>query len=222
MGEMVVLLHGLGRTPRSMRRLERALHSAGHSVANLRYPATRKPIEELADDLHALLRDRGAPRADRVHFVTHSMGGILLRFYLERRPMPNIGRVVMLAPPNGGSELVDLMLKIPLLRLRPGPSRRQLGTGPVGIPARLGPVRFELGIIAGDRSNNPLYSLVLPGRSDGKVTVERAKAPGMKDFLVLPYSHSWIMWHKQVIHQSLHFLKRGMFERRGQVCHLHI
>src|SRR5207245_2058137 len=183
--ETVVLLHGLGRSPRSMRRLETALARSGYRVVNVNYPAGKMPIETIADLLDARLADcRGADRA-RVDFVTHSYGGIVLRYYLATRPFPNLGRVVMLGPPSAGSELADLLRRIPLVRSVAGPARLSLGTGPDSLPARLGPVHFELGIIAGNRSLNPLSSWLIPGPDDGMVSVERAKVPGMTDFLVV-------------------------------------
>src|SRR5438445_4388120 len=124
----------------------------GDRVVNMKYPAGRNPIDEIADILDVRLATcRGAADAP-VHFVTHSYGGIVLRYYLETRPFPNLGRVVMLGPPSAGSELADLLRKIPIVRNVAGPARRSLGTDPGSLPARLGEVQFELGIIAGNRS----------------------------------------------------------------------
>ncbi len=210
--ETVVLLHGLSRTPRSMRRLETALARSGYRVVSVNYPAGRKPIGAIADVLDARRADRrGAGRA-RVDFVTHSYGGIVLRYYLETRPFPNLGRVVMLCPPSAGSELADLLRRIPVVRDVAGPVRLTLGTGPGSLPACLGPVHFELGIIAGNRSLNPLFSWIIPGPDDGMVSVERAKVPGMSDFLVVPRTHTFIMRSREVIAQTETFLQTGRFD----------
>lgn len=210
--ETVVLLHGLNRTSRSMKPLEAALAEVGYEVVNVGYPAGRRPIEDLSDDLEARLSEiRGAPDR-RVHFVTHSFGGILLRCYLKERPLPNLGRVVMLSPPNGGSELADLVRKIPLVRKAAGPNRPRLGTDPAGLPARLGPVDFDLGVIAGDRSFNPMFSSLIPGPDDGFVAVQRAKVQGMVDFLVVPRTHTFILRSQQVIEQTLKYLRDGSFD----------
>ena len=147
-----------------------------------------------------------------MHFVTHSFGGILLRYYLREKSLPNLGRVVMLSPPNGGSELADLLAKIPLVRRAAGPNRRRLGTDPGSLPAILGPVDFDLGVITGDRSLNPLFSLLIPGPDDGFVGVERAKVRGMTDFLVVPRTHTFIVRSRQVIEQTLKFLRDGSFD----------
>jgi pimeloyl-ACP methyl ester carboxylesterase len=197
-----------------MKRLERALAADGYAVLNLRYPARRQGVEDLAAHLgRAVIQSRSAPD-QRVHFVTHSLGGIVVRYYLQTRPPLNVGRVVMLGPPNGGSELVDLMRKIPLLRKHTGPSRGQLGTGPEGMPARLGPVNFEVGVIAGERSLNPLFSWLIPGRDDGMVSVERAMVAGMTDFLVVSRTHTFIMSTQEVIRQTRAFLRNGKFDHR--------
>lgn len=210
--DTVVLLHGLSRTKHSMRRLEEALSRRGYTVINVGYRAGRRPIENLSDDLGARLAEIGESPERRVHFVTHSFGGILLRYYLRDRPLPNLGRVVMLSPPNGGSELADLLRKLPLVRRAGGPNRPRLGTDPAGLPARLGPVDFDLGVITGDRSINPLFSWIIPGPDDGFVAVERAKVRGMTDFLVVPRTHTFIMNSRQVIEQTLKFLRDGSFD----------
>ena len=144
--------------------------------------------------------------------MTHSFGGLALRYYLETRPLPNLGRVVMLGPPSGGSELADLLRRIPLARDIAGPVRRSLGTDSESLAARLGPVRFELGVIAGNRSLNPLFSWIIPGPDDGMVSVQRARVSGMTDFLVVPRTHSFIMRSREVIAQTATFLATGRFD----------
>jgi len=210
--EVVVLLHGLSRTPRSMRRIDTALAAAGYDVVNFGYRAGRRPIEDLSSDLDASLAVFRGEQGPRVSFVTHSFGGILLRYYLKDRPLPNVGRVVMLSPPNGGSELADLLNRIPLARKAAGPNRPRLGTDAAGLPARLGPVDFELGVITGSRTLNPIFSSLIPGPDDGFVGVGRARVEGMADFLVVPRTHAFIMKNRGVIRETLKFLRDGSFE----------
>ena len=153
--------------------------------------------------------------ANQVHFVTHSMGGIITRFYLKDNKIKNLGRVVMLSPPNQGSELTDSLknnVNI-FFRFFTGPAGQQLGTEPSSIPNQLGPVNFELGVITGNATLNPLYSYLIPGEDDGKVSVERAKVKGMKDFLVVPHSHTFIMNSDEVREQIVYFLEYGQFRR---------
>ena len=210
--ETVVLLHGLGRSPRSMNRLGRRLEAQGYRVVNVSYPSRRESVEEIAKYLDIELA-RCCPERDvRVHFVTHSLGSIVVRYYLEHHRPENLGRVVMLGPPNGGSELVDLMRRIPIIRHHVGPSRGQLGMDSSSLPAQLGPVTFELGVIAGTRTWNPLFSWVLPGADDGMVSVERTKVEGMSDFLAVPRTHTFMMRGPDVIAQTIDFLRDGEFE----------
>ncbi len=210
--DIVVLLHGLSRSPRSMKKLEAALGWQGYEVVNIGYPAGRRRIEDLSSDLDARLAEYQRTADRRVHFVTHSFGGILLRYCLKEHPLPNVGRVVMLSPPNGGSELADLLCKIPLARRVAGPNRPRIGTDPGDLPARLGPVGFELGVITGDRSINPIFSALIRGPDDGFVGVARARVGGMTDFLVVPRTHAFIMKSRAVIRQTLKFLRDGSFD----------
>ena len=211
--EGVILLHGLARTRRSMRPLAVWFRERGVAVANVGYPSRRAPIETLAQaalpPAIAGLRRKGV---SRIHFVTHSMGGILLRAYLAAEPPPELGRVVMLSPPNQGSELVDCLGRYAWFRLLFGPAGLQLTTGPEGLPARLGPADFPLGVITGNRPALGLGGF-FPGPSDGKVSVARAQLEGMMDFLVLPCGHSLIMRRRAVHEQAAAFLENGRFRR---------
>lgn len=209
----VIVLHGLARTRRSMRPLASCLQRQGYAVVNAGYPSRRHAIPTLARTvLPAAIDTLRRQGITTLHFVTHSMGGILLRTYLAEESLPELGRVVMLSPPNQGSELVDLLGRYAWFRLLFGPAGCQLGTDPHSLPNRLGPARFPLGIITGNR---PAIGLgrFFPGPSDGKVTVARAQLEGMNDFLVLPYGHALIMAHRQVQEQVVHFLKNGRFRR---------
>jgi triacylglycerol lipase len=210
-GETVILLHGLGRSSWSFWRVQQVLRRDGYQVVNVSYPSRMHAIEDLSRDWLApvIAAQSSAPR---LHFVTHSLGGILLRCYLRDHPVPNLGRVVMLAPPNAGSELADRLKPNRLYRAINGPAGQQLGTD--GLPRTLGPWPAgagQLGIIAGDCSLNPLFSSWLPGPNDGKVTVARARLDGMADFLTVPYSHTWLTWRGCVIAQIQTFLRTGRF-----------
>lgn len=209
--EAVVLLHGLARTPRSMRKMERALEAEGYHVLNLGYPSRRHGIEDLASWVRHEIVDQIPPETN-LHFVTHSLGGILVRWMQQEFPLPHeVKRMVMLSPPNHGSEIVDRLGNLRLFGWLNGPAGAQLGTGPEGAAARLGEVNFEVGVITGNRSVNPMLSQLLPGKDDGKVTVKSAQLPGMRDFLVVPHSHPVIMKKERVIAATIHFLQRGRF-----------
>jgi alpha-beta hydrolase superfamily lysophospholipase len=209
-----ILLHGLARTNLSMRRLATQLSARSYRVHNLNYPSTAHTIEVLADHtLHKIVGPLVEENGPLIHFVSHSLGGIIIRYYLKHHKVPNLGRVVMLSPPNQGSELADI-LRDSFYQTLSVPAVGQLGTGSDSVPLNLGPVDFEVGVITGNRSINPLGSRLIAGPSDGTVAVERAKVAGMSDFLVLPHSHTFIMLRKGVADQVIHFLEQGRFERR--------
>ncbi len=213
-GELVVLLHGLCRSPRSMAKMEAHLRSEGFEVLNIGYPSRKEPIGKLAQDaIGQALATPEAGRAERIHFVTHSMGGILVREYLGRHKPDRLGRVVMLGPPNQGSEIVDALGSLTVFGFLNGPAGRQLGTDPGARPLQLGPARFEVGIIAGDRSINWINSCIIPGPDDGKVSVERTRLTGMKDHLVVHATHPFLMRNREVLRQTVHFLRHGSFSR---------
>ena len=215
--ECVILLHGLARSSHSLEKLEKHLSNQGFRVINLDYPSTQSPIPNLADIfLDEAVTECGQIPYTKIHFVTHSMGGIVVRYYLKHHNLPRLGRVVMLSPPNRGTELVDFFKNGLLFKKTQGPAGLRLGTGDGSLPLELGPVDFELGVIAGDKSFYPLNSALIPGPDDGIVSVQRTKVEGMTDFLLLPYSHPFIMQKEDVLEQVVHFLREGKFFHQGE------
>lgn len=150
---------------------------------------------------------------ERVHFVTHSMGGILVRYYLNEHRMTNLGRVVMLGPPNRGSEIVDALGKDPFFKWLNGPAGGQLGTDINSVPNRLPAIDFDCAVIAGDASINWINSLIIPGPDDGKVSVSRTRIEGLRAHVVMPVSHPYLMKDVGVIHQVIHYLAFGCFDQ---------
>ena len=215
--DYIVLLHGLGRTSKSMWIMERKLADHGFSVVNLDYPSRKYPIERLSGYLGNMIRSLCPDKKKEIHFVTHSLGGIILRCYLKENRLKNIGRVVMLSPPNKGSELVDNFEESVFFKIAAGPSGKQLGTKSSSIPNTIGPVNFDIGIITGNRSINPIYSCLIPGADDGKVSVNRSKIEGMTDFLIVKHTHTFIMNSPEVIKQVIHFLEKGRFNKHKRV-----
>lgn len=193
--------------------MAQALAAAGYRVVNLDYPSTEISIGETSALLDQTIEDCCSQSGDEVHFVTHSLGGIIVRFHLDRHPREDLGRVVMLSPPNSGSEVVDALGDFELFESAFGPAAQELSTEDDSVPRQLGPVDFELGIITGNRSINPVFSWMIPGDDDGQVSVDGARIEGMADFLVVPHTHTFIMNSPEVIRQTVHFLEHGSFDR---------
>jgi pimeloyl-ACP methyl ester carboxylesterase len=210
----VVLLHGLGRTRWALARMERALRRAGYATLNRSYPSTRHPIDRLAREVvGARLAEAERAGARRVHFVTHSLGGILVRYYAAHVGLPAGTRAVTVAPPHGGSEVADWLQGVQPFRWGYGPTLGELGTGPTSVPLRLGPLHphLELGVIAGDSSAFPFLDGLTGEATDGLVTLGRARVEGMADFCVVPHGHTFIGSRPATIRQALHFLAHGRF-----------
>ncbi|MGI9508841.1 MAG: esterase/lipase family protein [Geminicoccaceae bacterium] len=215
--ETVVVLHGIARTQSSMQPVEHALQEEGYETLGITYPSTDRDLDGIA----AFLRDVHLTPAfwqgaGKVHIVSHSMGGLVARRYLDayRSAIPEnkLGRVVMLAPPNGGSEVADLIHELPPYRWFYGPAGDALTTEAQS--GNKSDIFYDLGIIAGNKEwPYVVAAIVTPGESDGRVTVEKTKLAGMKDHVVVNGTHTFIM-HRQDVHQYIvQFLKRGDFGR---------
>ena len=208
-----VLLHGLARSDSSMEKLAESLRQENFQTVNVDYPSRDYPIEVLAEAtiapaLEQCSDDKG------INFVTHSLGGILVRHYLSNHEIPNLERVVMLGPPNQGSEVVDKMKSFPGFHFINGDAGMQLGTGELSIPNQLGKAEFDVGIVAGTRSINWILSWIIPSADDGKVSVERTKLEGMNDHIEMKVTHPFMMKNDEVIAQVVHYLKNGTFKRQ--------
>ena len=226
--ECVVLLHGLARRSSSMEVLHDTLVRERYFVVNQTYPSREHSISDLAElAINDAIKACKGAGAKPVNFVTHSLGGILVRQYFSQHNSDIVHRVVMLGPPNNGSEAVDNLKRVPGFEWVGGPAGLQLGTDDSSIPSQLGPVNFELGVIAGTASFNKILSLYLPGEDDGKVSVDSTKVKGMCDFIALPTSHPFMMKNTEVLKEVIRFLKSGSFssgnvdDKQGVNKHCH-
>ena len=215
--ECVVLLHGLARTAMSMNKMQRELEEAGFLTANIDYPSREHTVESLAEIAVAegVKACRAHDDVSSIHFVTHSLGGILVRQYLSERQIDELGRVVMLGPPNQGSAAVDQLGDVPGFDWLNGPAGRQLGKGTDSVPLRLGPATFEVGVIAGNRTIDPITSAVLENPDDGRVSVADTRLEGMADFIVVEHSHAFMMRMRKPIELTVRFLRSGRFTAIG-------
>ncbi len=210
-GASVVLVHGMARSARSMAVLAIDLRRRGFRVVNVNYPTGPYDVDGLVERYVAPAVAR-CSRSSPIHVVTHSLGGILIRAYLQRNQLPEGSRIVMLAPPNQGSEVAEFVRRWPVYRWLMGRVGQQLGTGPEGFVHRLRTIDAEIGVIAANRSWQPWFSLLLPGEDDGTVSVASTRLPEMRDFIIVETSHSLIMVRRRVRRQVRYFLVHGQFD----------
>lgn len=211
-GDTVVLLHGIGRTKGSMEKMENDLASKGFDVINIDYASREKSIENLVEDVRVEIKQHHIDPKEKLHFVGHSMGGLIIRAYIAKHRPINLGRVVMLGTPNQGSEVADLLKDNFLYINYYGPAGQQLVTDQNGFKGIFGRVDYELGVIAGDRSIDPVSSLlIITGDDDGKVPVASTRIKGMQDDIVVHATHTFMPSNAEVIQQTEYFLEHGKF-----------
>lgn len=212
-GDYVVILHGIARSSSHMEELAEFLGKHNYDVINLDYKSTDYRIEQLAglinnDVNHRMLENK------KVHFVGYSMGAIMVRAILNKYPRDDLGRVVQLAPPNKGSEVADFMQNNFLYKKIYGAAGQQLITNQEKINHILGKVNYELGVVAGNSTIDPISSMIIPGDDDGKVSIESTKVEGMRDYIIVPASHTFFPSNDDVKEQTLYFLQYGKFKRK--------
>ena len=213
--DIVVLLHGILRSKTDMLMLDKFLEKRGYDTINILYPSREMPLEDLTTFITDKIENNPAYSSSKtLNFVTHSMGGLLARYYIATHKPQNLGKVVMLGPPNTGSEFADFMhdneILGPVFRAIFGPASSQLKTDYQHID---GDIDYPLGVIAGSTSVNPLAPWILDGQHDGIVPVERTKIDGMTDHIIIPATHTFMMFNPKVMTQTLHFLEHGQFNR---------
>jgi hypothetical protein len=209
----VVLLHGISRTARSFRKMLAAIEAEGYATLNLGYASRSKALQTLAEDIHPAIERFAESIEGSVHFVCHSMGGLLARVYLARYRPKRLGRVVMLGTPNGGSEIADRLKNFGAYRAVFGPAGQQLGTQrDADIDALLPRIDYPVGVIAGNRSIYPIAAVMLPKPHDGRVSVENTRLDGMADHVVIGASHPRLVRNDEAIAQTIAFLGDGRFK----------
>lgn len=209
--EYVIILHGIFRSSFHMRHLARFLNENEYDVLNLDYPSTKFPLQDLVEITWQNICERLTENRT-THLVGYSMGGLLVRAILSKYRPENLGRVVLLATPNKGSEVADFWQNKWIYKKLYGVAGQQLITNQEGIKNLFKPIDYELGVVAGDFSIDPFSSYLIKGKDDGKVSVESTKVKGMKDHVVVSAGHTFFPHNSEVHAQTLHFLKHGNFE----------
>ena len=209
---LVLLLHGMGRSPWIFKDHGSApCDRAGYEAVAIAYPSLTKDVGEHAAHLERLLD--GLEDVERVSFVTHSLGGLVLREALARPPATwrdrvELGRAIMLAPPNQGAALARALEGFGPFHFFGGPSADQLAGGTAFAPL---PAALEFGIVAGGTAGGQGYNLLLQGNDDGIVRVAETHLAGARDTLVVPVIHTVIAAAPETIAATLKFLASGRF-----------
>ncbi len=219
MRDGVIVLHGIFRTHRSMRKLANFLEKNDFEVLNLGYPSTKHSIETIADIINPRVAAFAESISGKVHFVGYSMGGLVIRAYLHRYKPLNLGRIVMIGTPNNGSEVADFLRNRKLYRMLYGPAGQQLITDQSGFAHHFGAVDYEVGVIAGNRPVDLISSRIIGKSNDGKVSIDSTKLTGMKDHVIVQSSHTFFPSNQQMMHQVTAFLKYGRFDLKAHTQH---
>lgn len=214
----VLLLHGHASVKYMMWWMERRLQEAGYATRLPSYNPWGQ-LDGIVDGLEPKLT-RFLDRFDgRLHIVSHSMGGLVARALIRRTGRDRLGRVVMLAPPNNGSEFADLVSNAGLGMLLGGSSAQLLTRRPAELDSALGPVDFDLGVIAGDISGSFPFTASFPmpfsGPHDGLVSVDSTRIAGMADHVILPVQHTSMPFSGKAARQAIAFLRDGKFQPPG-------
>lgn len=208
----VILLHGLGRSSTSMWIFALRLKRAGFQVQLVGYDSINQDPDEILEEITTQVHDCCANVNGRLHFVGHSLGGLMVRAYLQNNDVTNLGRVVLLGTPNQGTVAADHFRDTWLLK-KLGPTAERLGTGENSFPRTLKDPFYPVGIIAGEFESD-LIDNVIPGKDDGLVPVEATKLEGMTDFIVLQTSHARMRYDAEVARQTIEFLINGQFDHQ--------
>ena len=208
-GHAVIFLHGIGRSSKSLRSIINAIPAKGHTLIPFEYPSTRVSLDKSADYLQTLIES--LTDVERISFVVHSLGGLVVRRYLKDHRDPRLHRMVMMGTPNNGAELADMLKSNVMFKTIYGPAGQELVTNPAGSIPSLPTPDFEFGIVAGGKKDDRGFNRLLPGDNDGTVTVASARLAGAADFLLVPRIHSFLMSDETVIKAVSYFLEHGRF-----------
>jgi len=208
--EIIVLLHGLARSNTSMWLLASRLEDAGYYVRRVEYDSLHQNPNEILTEISSQINQCCQKHAQSVHFVGHSLGGLMVRAYLQNNRVDKLGRVVLLGTPNQGTEAADHFSNSWLMKIL-GPTAKTLGTDADSFPKSLEAPYYPVGIVAGEHKSQ-LNDPVIPGKDDGLVSVEATKIDTMTDFIIIETGHSRMRYDREVADQTIEFIKNGAFK----------
>lgn len=212
-GEAVVLLHGIFRSSKAMRKVQLRLEKDGYLVVPFDYPSTRVDIAASAGMLGQVVDSLEG--VEKISFVTHSMGGLVVRSWLGAGGDVRAKRLVMIGTPNKGAEVADILKDWHLYRLILGPAGQQLVAHKAGVIARLSVPEIPFAVIAGGKGDSDGYNPLIPGDDDGLVAVSSALLEGAEDSLTLPVLHSLLPYNADVIDAVSNYIDRGSLRADG-------
>ena len=213
-GHAVILLHGIIRSSKSMSRMQKSLNEAGFVPVPFDYPSTQANLDRCSEYLDQVLKSLNGVK--KISFVTHSMGGLVVRNWLRNHKDKRLTRLVMLGTPNKGAEMADKLRNVKLFKLILGPAGQQLVSGDASDIAKLPVPEFEFACIAGARGTAEGYNPIIPGDDDGTVAVSSVMLEGAADSEVFPVLHSFLPLHAAVIKSTQCFLKSGSLRESGE------
>lgn len=213
---VLILVHGINKSSKVLTGLEKFVGKQGFEVLNIDYPSTKFPIEHLIDIVHLHIHQKLQQEYSNVSFVGFSMGGLIIRAYLHKYKISNLGKVVLVGTPNQGSEVADFLKNNKLYQKLYGPAGQQLITEQEEFSEIFGSVYYECGIIAGSLPLDPCFVFMRGKPNDGKVTVESTKIENMRDHVIVKVPHWYQSRSKKIWFNILHFLKHSSFQKNGE------
>jgi esterase/lipase len=226
MEKYVIILHGILLGKWHLANLAKYLTKQGYKVINIGYPSTKYPLEQLVNIVqeninHKLIALEHKSPEYTINFIGYSMGGLILRAIFSNNNnnidiiRKHLGKIVLLATPNHGSEVADFFQNNWLYKKIFGPAGQQLITDQTNIKNLFTKIDYPLGVIAGNASLDYFFSRLIKQPNDGKVSIASTKIDGMQDHIILPASHTWLPYNKKVQSQIVYFLKHGKFYREN-------
>jgi hypothetical protein len=210
--EFVFVLHGLAGGGLTISPLANRIEDAGYETKIIDYKTLGTTPEEIMLEVSSKIKFAMPLDTNMtINFVGYSLGSIVIRAYLDRDTLSNLGRVVLIAPPNKGSPLADFFKDTWIIDLF-GETIQLLGTDSTSFPNSIGDPYYPVGIIAGVGASS-LNNFYLPGLDDGIVPLESTKLNNATDIIAFDESHIFMKFKKKIANQTIEFLKNGKFRK---------